>query len=221
MDVLVSDHVVDQFHSARKQFLQAVMDNLGTRFPEMELVDSFSVFDPRNLAKLGDEQIDRYGIHQVDVLTRHFSKEQTIEGQGAQPGLIDYDTAVSEWILLRSLMSRAYRGMNCEFVSSLLTLAKHADVFPALCVVASAVAALSVTKASPEREFSTQNRIFTAAEPTFGRNPRPAHENFYRRPVEQPDGLSQGFAAVAISANNKTWTSALTENCPLRLSAYV
>ena len=29
VDVLVSDHVIDQFHFARKQFLQAVMDNLG------------------------------------------------------------------------------------------------------------------------------------------------------------------------------------------------
>ena len=36
--------------------------------------------------------------------------------------------------------------------------------------------------------------------------------------------VSQGFAAVAISANPPhfmSWTSALTENCPLRLSAYV
>ena len=155
VDVLV----VDQLHSARKQFLQAVMDNLGARFPEMELVDSFSVFDPRNLPKLGDEQIDRYGIRQVDVLAHHFSKEQTNEGQAAQPGLVDYDMAVSELILLRSLMSTAYRGMHCEFVSSLL--AKHANMFPALCVVASAAAVLPVSNASPERGFLTPNRILT------------------------------------------------------------
>ena len=155
VDVLV----VDQLHSARKQFLQAVMDNLGARFPEMELVDSFSVFDPRNLPKLEDEQIDRYGIRQVVVLARHFSKKQTIEGQAAQPGLVDYDMAVSEWFLLRSLMSMAYRGMHCEFVSSFL--AKHADMFPALCVVASAAAVLPVTNASPEWGFSTPNRILT------------------------------------------------------------
>ena len=118
------------------------------------------MFDPRNLPKLGEEQIDRYGIRQVDVLARHFSKEQSIEGQAAQPSLVDYDMAVSEWILLRSLMSTANRGMNCEqFVSSLL--AKHADVFHALCVVASAAAVLPVTNASPERGFSTPNRILT------------------------------------------------------------
>ena len=109
------------------------MDNLGPQFSEMELVDSFSVFDPRHLPKLGDEQIDRYDIREVDVLARHFSKEQTIEGSGqaAQPGLVDYDMAVSEWIILRSLMSTTHRGMICEqFVSSLF--AKHANVFPAL-----------------------------------------------------------------------------------------
>ena len=127
----------------------------------------------------------------MDVLARHFSKEQTIEGAGqaAQPGLVDCDMAVSEWILLRSLMSAAHRGMNCEqFVSSLF--AKHANVFPALCVVASAAAALPVTNASPERGFFNPKPDFDkAAEPTFGRNRRPAHENFYRMPADQPDGL--------------------------------
>ena len=91
----------------------------------------------------------------MDVLARHFPKEQTIEGQAAQPGLVDYDMAVSEWIILRSLTSTAYRGMNWEqFVSSLL--AKHADVLPALCVVVSAAAVLPVTNVSAERGFSTQ-----------------------------------------------------------------
>ena len=300
------------------------MDNLGAQISE-------------NLPKLGDEQIDRYVIRQVDVLARHFSKEQTIEGAGqaAQPGLVDYDMAVGEWILLRSLMSTAQRGMNCEqFVSSLF--AKHANVFPALCVVASAAAALPVTNASPERGFSTPiaNRILTklrnrllegtldqlmrisiecplssqmdyckaplictyvfsglATEQvlnfggvlTFGGmirrsekilqvlrslfNPVISAHNtllymfqrlctyFQDRGVLiigvctfgalQPTAIfskswrgtsfrkgiylrgftvSQGFAAVAISPNPPhfmSWTSALTENCPLRLSAYV
>ena len=93
--------------------------------------------------------------------------------------------------------------MNCEqFVSSLFT--KHAHVFPALCVAASlsAAAVLPVTNASPEQGiFDPEQDFDQAAEPTFGRNPRPADENLHRRPAKQPDGLSQGFAAVAISAN--------------------
>ena len=95
--------------------------------------------------------------------------------------------------------------MNCEqFVSSLFT--KHAHVFPALCVVASAAAVLPVTNASPEQGiFNPEQDFDQAAEPTFGRNPRPADENLHRRPAKQPDGLSQGFyfifVAVAISAN--------------------
>ena len=117
-----------------------------------------------------------------------------------------------------------HRGMNCkQFVSSLFT--KHADVFPALCVVASAAAVLPATNASPEQgNFSPEQDFDKAAEPTFGRNSRPADENLHRRPAKQPDGLSQGFAAVAISANPPhfmSWSSALRENCPLRLSAYV
>ena len=67
--------------------------------------------------------------------------------------------------------------MNCEqFVSSLFT--KHADVFPALCVVARAAAALPVTNASPEQGiFNPELQDFDkAAEPTFGRNPRPTDE---------------------------------------------
>ena len=72
--------------------------------------------------------------------------------------------------------------MNCEqFVSSLFT--KHADVFPALCVVASAAAVLPVTNASPEQGiFNPEQDFDKAAEPTFGRNLRPADENLHRRP---------------------------------------
>ena len=106
----------------------------------------------------------------MDVLARHFSKEQIIEGQAAQPKLVDYDMAVSEWILLRSLMPTAYRGINCaQFVSSLL--AKHADVFPALCVVASAAAVLPVTNASPERGFSTQTGFWQSCRNDFLKEP--------------------------------------------------
>ena len=71
---------------------------------------------------------------------------------------------------------------------------------------------------NPEQDFNK------AAEPTFGRNPGPADENLNRRPAKQPDGLSLGFAAVATSANPPhfiSWSSALRENCPLQLSAYV
>ena len=107
--------------------------------------------------------------------------------------------------------------MNCEqFVSSLFT--KHADVFPGIGVAASAAAALPVTIASPEQGILNPEQDFDkAAEPTFGRNPRPADENLHRRPAKQPDGLSQGFAAVAISVNLlhfMSWSSALTENWP-------
>ena len=117
-----------------------------------------------------------------------------------------------------------YKGMNCEqFVSSLFT--KHADLFPAVCVVASAAAVLPVTNASREQGiFNPEQDFDKAAEPTFGRSPRPADENLHRRPTKQQDGLSQGFAAVAISANLPhfmSWSSALTENCDPRLSAYV
>ena len=85
--------------------------------------------------------------------------------------------------------------------------------------MASAAAVLPVTNASPEQGiFNPEQDFDKAAEQTFGWNPRPADENLHRRHAKQPDGLSQGFAAVAISANPPHfmgWSSALTENCPL------
>ena len=55
---------------------------------------------------------------------------------------------------------------------------------------------LQVQRCSARHECLTGAGIFNpkpdfdiAAEPTFGRNPRPAHENFYWMPAEQPDGL--------------------------------
>ena len=75
VDVPVPDRLLDSFHTARKQFLQAVMDNLAMRFPDMELVDSLSVFDPRNLPPLGDEALDSYGNRQIQLLADHFSEK--------------------------------------------------------------------------------------------------------------------------------------------------
>ena len=99
--------------------------------------------------------------------------------------------------------------MNCEqFVSSLFT--KHAHVFPDLCVGASAAAVLPVTNASPEQGiFDPEQDFDKAAEPTFGRNPRPADENLHRRPAKQPDGFSQGFAAVYSASGDLSEPAAL------------
>ena len=49
------------------------MDNLAIRFPDMELVNSLSVFDPRNLPPpVGDEALDSYGNRQIQLLADHF-----------------------------------------------------------------------------------------------------------------------------------------------------
>ena len=83
-----------------------------------------------------------------------------------------------------------YRGMNCEqFVSSLFT--KHADVFPAICVVASCSARHECLARAGD--FQPRTGFWQSCGTDFGRNPRPADENLHRRPAKQPDGLSQGY----------------------------
>ena len=87
------------------------MDNLAMRFPDMELVDSLSVFDPRNLPPVGDEALDSYDENrQFQLLADHFSEKAV--GGDIQPerGLVEKEEALAEWSLLRSLMSTAYRA---------------------------------------------------------------------------------------------------------------
>ena len=90
-----------------------------------------------------------------------------------------------------------YRGMNCKrFVSSLFT--KHADVFPALCVVASASADLPITNASPEQGIFNPEQDFDESCGTDfwkenSTSSRPADENLHRRPAEQPDGYRRAL----------------------------
>ena len=118
-----------------------------------------------------------------------------------------------------------YRGMNCEqFVSSLFT--KHADVFPALCVVASAAAVLPVTNASPEQGIFNpeQDWFWQSCRTDFWKEPSTSWWEFASKARQAARWISQGFGAVAISENPPhfmSWSSALTENCPLRLPAYV
>ena len=108
VDVPVPDRLLDSFHTARKQFLQAVMDNLAMRFPDMELVDSLSVLDPRNLPPVWDEALDSYGNRQIQLLADHFSEKAVGGDIQPEPGLVEKEEALAEWSLLRSLMSTAY-----------------------------------------------------------------------------------------------------------------
>ena len=119
-----------------------------------------------------------------------------------------------------------YRGMNCEqlICFQLVYEARRCISSPLCCGKCSSCSARHECLARAG-DFQPRTGFWQSCGTDFWKEPsRPADENLHRRPAKQPDGLSQGFAAVAISANPlhfMSWSSALTENCPLRLSAYV
>ena len=113
--------------------------------------------------------------------------------------------------------------MNCEqFVSSLFT--KHADVFPALCGVASAAAVLPVTNASPEQGiFNPEQDFDKAAEPTL----EGTLDQLMRICIEGPPSSQMDFAGLC-SCGDLSEPAAFYElvfgahgKLSLRLPAYV
>ena len=95
--VAITDATLASFETSKNQFLQAASDNLSARFPEIELVDSLGIFDPRNLPPAGSTELDAYGTTELEHLTDHFALfDPAVDGFPA----VDEEHAAAEWVLL-------------------------------------------------------------------------------------------------------------------------
>ena len=53
VNIEIPPNVLADFNPSKVQFLQAVCDDLGAQFSQIDIVDAFAVFDPRNLPSAG------------------------------------------------------------------------------------------------------------------------------------------------------------------------
>jgi hypothetical protein len=134
-------------------YVQAIIDKLNDRFPHVELIHAFSLFDPQALPS-DEEDITSYGQDKLDVLLSTF-------GEGPNH-TVDGDECTSEWECLKSLIHNQYSTMTMRQILRLLCTDKTLrDMFPQLTKLSTVAALIPVSTAECERAFSAMNRIKT------------------------------------------------------------
>ena len=140
-----NQNLTRQFESVRGSFLDKLIDNLETRFPENELhiLECFDkVFNPK---RYPDNNLLAYGRDQLNTLCDHYSNLVTVERCKGQ--FLQFKHFV--------VSHKQDYGDFEKFTKLILT--DYADVYPDLVLLASIALVIPVSSAPCERGFSQQN----------------------------------------------------------------
>ena len=140
-----NQNLTRQFENVRGSFLDKLIDNLETRFPENELhiLECFDkVFNPK---RYPDNNLLAYGRDQLNTLCDHYSNLVTVERCKGQ--FLQFKHFV--------VSHKQDYGDFEKFTKLILT--DYADVYPDLVLLASIALVIPVSSAPCERGFSQQN----------------------------------------------------------------
>lgn len=152
-DIPISDAKEEEFKALQSKYIEAVVDGLQDRFPNVSELEAFSLFDPQKCPASEDELII-YGQNKLDIL-------QTTYGTGDVPDVVS-EACASEWESLKRLILQKYSHMDMRsMVKVLVTDATVKGMYPNLTSLASIAAILPVSTAECERAFSAMKRIKT------------------------------------------------------------
>ena len=139
--------VAKQTEQDAVRFVRCVVDNLHSRFPDVELYKAAMIFDPSNLPSSDDEFVT-YGEKEVEFLCMTYYN------------LVDYAKCVLEWDTLKQMIKSSYRTYKFdEFILKLVTDESLYVLYPAMSSLAEIIAVFPASTAEVERGFSFQNSI--------------------------------------------------------------
>ena len=155
--VEVSDHVKYLFDSqVKKPYLELLEKNLRDRFPTVEVISAFHIFDPKQLPT--DEcELYQYGGPELDCLLEQYTSSP-----------LELDTHSGdireEWKEFKAFLSTSTQvkeGLTKDLAKYLLSTLERRLLFPALSKLLVRGLVLLIATADCERGFSAMNRIKT------------------------------------------------------------
>ena len=145
-----------------KDFAVAIIEALEERFPNVELYDALSIFDPKLIPKT-EKQILTYGVKEINILGDFYGQDKMVDNN-IFSGIIDKEELLEEWnsakYYLQSFSERTYNftemwkhifDTDKNFIGNYPTISKLVQI--ALIV--------PLSNANVERIFSHQNLIHT------------------------------------------------------------
>lgn len=134
-------------------FFNNLLIHLERRFPNMDIYEAFSIFNPEFLTSNSDEVCNK----KFDLLVKHFSKN------GNPPPIDNEISAKTEWQLISVMIKGdSYRSLSWhETLIKLATTSELQDCVPQISKLAQIGLILPVSTVECERGFSALKRIKT------------------------------------------------------------
>lgn len=136
-----------QYKKASEEFLEATVLMLTTTFPDHEVMNAFSIFDPTAEVQNPEEQLNR--------LLELYGKVKKSQGKEFHR-LVDADQARSEWCLLKELLP-VYKSTEDLYIKFL----KKNDGFQEIGKLVAICLTINVTSVNCERVVSRYNATKT------------------------------------------------------------
>ena len=112
------------------QFLEKLIENLLSRFPDSGLLSAFSILDPQKLPS-SDNDVSTYGICQLETLCAHYGQSKTTESGIELLPVVDTVKTKDEWVVFRQLMSNNLRSCILQTMAAKLLLsAEVKEAYP-------------------------------------------------------------------------------------------
>ncbi|XP_069110145.1 uncharacterized protein [Argopecten irradians] len=131
-----------------QKYLDNVVNNLHERFPDNNILEALTIFDPELMDKGDPTFYEAVHFQKLQVLAGHFKS------------ITCYETVKEEFLSFRFLLAKEMM-LDLTFQESLLKVATMEDLYPSLARYAQIALVLPMSTADCERSFSTMNRVKT------------------------------------------------------------
>ena len=154
-EITVSHAVEYEFKErVQKKYVDSVIAQLRQRFPHVDQLALFSLFDPSHLPS-EHTNIGTYSDEELEVLCDLYRRGDTPD--------VDVAALKAEWEGLRFLMLQNYSQNTTKEVLKILVAGRTiSHIYPQLRKQAAIALILPVSTAECERAFSTMKRVKTA-----------------------------------------------------------
>ena len=149
-----SDHQVEDFKkNVHDQYLETLSNHISRRFPDMELLEAFAIFDPSTIPQDLGQQAS-HGVQKLEVLISHYSPHGVIDSEAARNELRVFNSVIAANVVTSQLTTR-------NLMSHLLSTSKLTIMFPNLAKLATIALLLPMSSVDCERGFSALSRVKT------------------------------------------------------------
>ena len=160
-----------QFQNVFNQYIDAIVENIVSRFPDTELMTCMGVLAMRPITFLCESELEIWGDESLEVLLKHYGSEKTHTYKDlatrltitteASPPRVDAEECRREWKKLkRVVVAQQYPRQSMASLWSLI-MQYHSSDCPQLSVLAAMALAHPIHTADCERTFSSQNHIMS------------------------------------------------------------